>query len=516
MFPIWMILLAVAAAAAGLAVARLQSRRRTGNAKAEAERELAHARAEVEKIRRSAELEAREAAHMVRTQAGEVEKQVSIEVVRRRENVERREEHVGHDEQAATAREAELSKRENDIRSREGQARAWREEVLKIEENMSACMEKIAGDTREQIKRRLSESWIEEAKAQALARLRAVDASAQDPEQVRQAKRLLGIAIQRYQGHYLTERLLSNLALLPETAERVIGRDQRNLRAIEEQTGIKLTLAESGQAVRLEGLDGVAREAARRAIRKLEKDPKAGDKDPVALVKGIQQRLEQEIVELGKRAFHELEIPRAHPDIVKLVGRLQYRTSYTQNQWKHALEAGWLCGMIANEIGVDVRLGRRAALLHDIGKSLTHALDGSHAVIGADYARRLGELEVVANAIGAHHTEEPFNSSYAYITAAADALSGGRPGARREQSDNYIKRLQDLERIGLSFGGVVRADAVGGGREVRVYVRESEVSDQRAVEMVGEIARKISDEMTFPGQIKVTVIRQIEAVEYAS
>jgi ribonuclease Y len=376
----------------------------------------------------------------------------------------------------------------------------------------------LSTDSRsEQMKKRLGEAWIEEAKAQAAARMRAIEASTNDPEHVRQSKRIMGIAIQRYQGHYLTERLLSTLRLEPATLERVIGgADQRNLRVIEEITGIKMTLAETGESVRLEGLDGVAREVARRTIRKLEKDPKAAEKDPVQLVKGIQQRMEQEIVELGKKAFHELEIPRAHTDIVKLVGRLQYRTSYTQNQWKHSVEAGFLCGMIANEIGVDVKLARRSALMHDIGKSLTHELDGSHAIIGAEYARRLGELEVVANAIGAHHTEEPFNSTYAYITAAADALSGGRPGARREQSENYIKRLQDLERIGHSFPGVIRADAVGGGREVRIYVKESEVSDAKAKEMSAAIAKRISDEMTFPGQIKVTVIRQIEAVHFAS
>ncbi|MCU1280455.1 MAG: metal dependent phosphohydrolase, partial [bacterium] len=188
---------------------------------------------------------------------------------------------------------------------------------------------------------------------------------------------------------------------------------------------------------------------------------------------------------------------------------------YTQNQWKHAVEAAFLCGMMASELGLDIKIARRAALMHDIGKALTHAIDGSHAVIGADYARRLGEAELVANAIGAHHADEPCNSVYASLVAAADAMSGARPGARREQTDNYVQKLDDLERIGGGFAGVERAFAVQGGREVRIYVQEGRVSDERAVALSSEIARKISEEMTFPGQIKVTVIRELRAIEVA-
>jgi ribonuclease Y len=201
---------------------------------------------------------------------------------------------------------------------------------------------------------------------------------------------------------------------------------------------------------------------------------------------------------------------------VNLVGRLNYRTSFTQNQWKHAIEAAFLCGMMADELGLDEKLARRAALMHDIGKALTHELDGSHAVIGADYARRLGETEMVANAIGAHHTDEPFNSPYAYLVAAGDALSGGRPGARRQTDENYLTRIDDLERITRGFRGVSEAFAVQGGREVRIYVQEDRVDDLGAVTLSSEIASKISQEMRFPGQIRVTVIRELKAVEVAS
>jgi len=351
----------------------------------------------------------------------------------------------------------------------------------------------------------------------AAMRAAGIDANTADPEYGREAKRVMGIAIGRYQGHYLTERLLTRLPVLASTAEKLAAGGGTILHAIEEGANIKLTIDDSGEAIRLEGQDSVGREIARRVIRKIEKNAaRELDKNPPKFVLGVKEHLDREIVDLGKRAFQELEIPRAHPEIVKLVGMLNYRTSYTQNQWKHAVEASFIAGMVACELNLDMKLARRATLMHDIGKALTHAIDGSHAVIGADIARKLGEAEVVANAIGAHHGEEPCNSAYAHIVAACDAMSGGRPGARREQTDNYVTKLADLERIGGQFRGVDRAFAVQGGREVRVYVREGEVSDLGAVELSSQIAKQISDEMTFPGQIKVTVIRQIQAVAVAS
>jgi ribonuclease Y len=244
--------------------------------------------------------------------------------------------------------------------------------------------------------------------------------------------------------------------------------------------------------------------------------PEDAGRDPGAWVDAIRGQLEHEIQGLGRKAFSVLQIPRAHAEIVTLVGRLNYRTSYTQNQWLHAVEASFLAGMMASEMGLDLKLARRATLLHDIGKALTHEIDGSHAVIGADIARRLGEDEIVANAIGAHHAEEPANSVYAFLVAGADAMSGARPGARREHPEGYSTRLEDLERIGACYRGVERCFAVHGGRELRVYVREGEVSDLEAVELSSEIAAQISNEMTFPGQIKVTVIRSTEAISVAS
>jgi ribonuclease Y len=337
-------------------------------------------------------------------------------------------------------------------------------------------------------------------------------------EAARDAKRVMGIAVGRFSGHYLTERLHALIPFAPGvTAETVAGPADANLQAIGGVAGVTLSLVETRDAIRLEGLDGVGREVARRCLARIMRNPRLGA-DPAEVQRGareIAKQLEVELDDLGRRAFRALEIPPAHAEIVRLVGRLNYRTSYTQNQWKHAIEAGFLCGMMAEELDLDLKLARRAALMHDIGKALTHELDGSHAVIGADYARRLGESEVVANAIGAHHTDEPFNSPYAYLVAAADAMSGARPGARRQLDESYASRLEDLERITRGFRGITEAYAVQGGREVRIYVQEDRVDDLAAVELSSAVAKKISQEMRFPGQIRVTVIREFKATEVA-
>jgi ribonuclease Y len=381
-----------------------------------------------------------------------------------------------------------------------------------------AALERAAGETAAAARDAIVDGEVEDARLAAAQIVRAVEHAPLD-EAPRHARRVMGIAVGRFAGHYLTERLLSTLPLPPgHAADAVVGRDEANLRAIEAVAGVKLSLTDGHDAVRLEGLDGVGREVARRCLGRLMRDARlAADPGAVtAAARDVVAALERELDDLGRRAFATLEIPAAHREIVRLVGRLNYRTSYTQNQWKHAIEAAFLCGMMAVELRLDVKLARRAALMHDIGKALTHELDGSHAVIGADVARRLGEPELVANAIGAHHTDEPFGSAYAYLVAAADAMSGARPGARRATDESFVSRLEDLERITRAFRGIEEAYAVQGGREVRIYVQEDRVDDLGAVNLSSAVARKISEEMRFPGQIRVTVIREFKAVEVAS
>jgi ribonuclease Y len=490
---------------------------------------LEDARADAAAVRKAAEMGAASLRRAAETQASEEGLELlaaadravtekSEELARREERVSARDARAEDEGTELAGKQDALSVREREVDAKHNAAKDVRRTAEALLGDYLSALEKQAGATAHDVRAQLADGWIEEVRAEAAQRLRTLDQNTQDPEYGRQAKRIMGIAIQRYQGHYLTERLLSNIALPSGMAEKLSENDGLFLHAIEEGAGVKLELAETGEKVRLDSGDGVAREVARRALHRLIKGtaPRGIEREPKKWVEQLGVNLDREILDLGKRAFAELEIQRSHPDIVKLVGCLNYRTSYTQNQWKHALEAAFLGGMMASELGLDVKLARRATLMHDIGKALTHEIDGSHAVIGADYARRLGEVEVVANAIGAHHADEPPNSVYAFLVAAADAMSGARPGARREQTESYSTRLDDLERISAQFRGVDRAFAVQGGREVRIYVRENEVSDLDAVQLSGEIARKISGEMTFPGQIKVTVIRSVEAVDIAN
>jgi ribonucrease Y len=502
-----------------------QVRRAAGDAEAR----VVAAQAEAAAMRKAAE---RDAAAVVRTaetaarEAGLAERdRAETESTRRVENLARRRERTQLQitqaeqtvERAKAALDA-LDERSRAADQKRSEAQQQKNEADRARTDVAKALEERAGATATAVRGQLADTWVEEARAEGASKVRLIEQSGADPEWGRQAQRIMGVAAQRFSGHYLTERLLSNVPLPPGIAEILTADAGLVLNGIQEGAGVKMELNETGDKVRLDSGDGVAREIARRALAKIIKGtaPREAAKDPKKWVEQLGANLDREIMDLGKKAFSELEIPKAHAEIVKLVGRLNYRTSYTQNQWKHAMEAAFLGGMMAAELGLDVKLMRRATLMHDIGKALTHEIDGSHAVIGADYARRLGEAEIVANAIGAHHADEPPNSIYAYLVAAADAMSGARPGARREQTESFSTRVEDLERISGSFRGVDGAVAVQGGREIRVYVREREVDDLRTVELSGEIAQKISAELTFPGQIKVTVIRTVEAVEVAN
>jgi ribonuclease Y len=419
----------------------------------------------------------------------------------------------------AGAREAAEAQKKH-AKELEAEVARQRADIAELQRGARAALEREAGETDAQARGTIAEAELEDARVHAAQIVRSADHIPVD-EGGRAAKRVMGIAVGRFSGHYLTERLHSLIPFAPgltaEVLQSILGPGEANLEAIGAVAGVTLTLVETRDAIRLEGLDGVGREVARRCLARIMRNPRLGA-DPAEVQRGareIAKTLEGELDDLGRRAFRALEIPAAHAEIVRLVGRLNYRTSYTQNQWKHAIEAGFLCGMMAEELDLDLKVARRAALMHDIGKALTHELDGSHAVIGADYARRLGESEVVANAIGAHHTDEPFNSAYAYLVAAADAMSGARPGARRQLDESYASRLEDLERITRGFRGITEAYAVQGGREVRVHVQEDRVDDLGAVELSNAIAKKISQEMRFPGQIRVTVIREYKATEVA-
>ena len=519
--------LALAAALIAATVAYLLVARRGGR---EAARVLAAGKAEAAALVAAARLEAqatRAAADREVREAGLAERErVEGELTAASQSVLDRAQAVAAAEAALAVRADELDARVSGLEAdeRERQARADRArglegDVERKQREARALLEARAGASARQVVDELVASWSVEAEAEAAARIRGVEPMASDPATDREARRLLELASSRYQNHFLTERNASTLRVEPHVMETMTREGGALHAALEEIAGVKLLLADGEAVIRLDGQDPLGKEIARRAVARLMKKPESAGEavaTPRVWTERLRDQLDTEVRTLGKKAFQVLGLPRAHPEIVQLVGALNWRTSYTQNQWLHAVEASFLAGMMAAELGLDEKVARRATLMHDIGKALTHKIEGSHAVIGADIARRLGEPELIANAIGAHHLDEPFNSAYAYLVAAADAMSGARPGARREATEGFSTKVEDLERIGTSYRGVDEAHAVHGGRELRVYVREREVDDLGVVELSSDIAARIADELTFPGQIKVTVIRSFEAVATAS
>ncbi len=514
-----LVVAALIAMRASAAEAARQTRRVVDEARAEAAAATVAAELSAAAERKAAEAAARAEALEVRTGADEALAREAAAADRRAEELARRQAELAAREDALEQQEEQLAAAQREVQSRRDRASGVERDAHRKLESARAELEARAGVGSGELVARLGRARLDEARARGAAQLRAIDQSAADPAHDREARRVMEVASARYQHHYLTERSASNLRIGAELVAILLDNGGALHGALERAAGVQLLVNDEKDAVRLDGLDGVGKEFARRAIGKLVKKPETIDdarKDPEGWAARGREHLTQEIRALGKRAFQVLGIPKAHPEIVELVGALNFRTSYTQNQWWHAVESSYLAGMMAAELGLDEKLARRATLMHDIGKALTHKIEGSHAVIGADIARRLGESELVANAIGAHHADEPFNSVYAYLVAASDAMSGARPGARRELAEGFTAKIEDLERIGRERRGVAFAHAVHGGRELRVYVREREVDDLAVVEMTSEIASQISEEMTFPGQIKVTVIRAFEATATAN
>jgi ribonuclease Y len=510
---------AILAARIAAAEAARTARRALDGARAEAAAQVKAARLEAAAHQRAVETAARAEVLEARTAADEAVARAEATADRRADAVAR--DHAALDAQhdAIEQRDAQVSQTQRELQSRRDRAQGLERDTERRIASARGDLEARAGVRGTELIAQLSQAWLDEARARAADAVRAIDATAADPAHDREARRVMEIAASRYQHHYLTERSASNLRLGHELVAVLLDGSAALHGALERVSGVQLQVNDEKDAIRLEGLDGVGKEMVRRAINKLIKKPETLDdarRDPEGWATRNRDHLLQEIRTLGKRAFQTLGIQKAHPEIVELVGALNFRTSYTQNQWWHAVEASYLAGMMAAELGLDEKLARRATLMHDIGKALTHKIEGSHAVIGADIARRLGEPEVVANAIGAHHADEPCNSVYAYLVAASDAMSGARPGARRELAEGFTAKIEDLERIGLARRGVAFAHAVHGGRELRVYVRERDVDDLTVVEMSTDIANQIAEEMTFPGQIKVTVIRAFEATATAN
>jgi ribonuclease Y len=412
-------------------------------------------------------------------------------------------------------RDSDLGRREAALKSREKSIEDKSVECDRQVDEARKQLEQVAGMTREEAKRNLIDQMVEEAKHDSAKRIRVIEEGAKE-EAVRKGQKIIALAIERLAGDFVAERSVTVVALPnDELKGKIIGREGRNIRALEAATGIDLIVDDTPETVVISGHNPIRREVARLSLEKLISDGRIHPGRIEEVVRKSEQELEEAIREAGQKAIFDVGVHGVHPEIIKLLGRLKYRYSYAQNVLLHSIEAAFICGMMASELGLNEKQARRAALLHDIGKAVDHEVEGSHAIIGAELARKYGESPKIVNAIAAHHEDVKAETILAPLVDAADALSGARPGARREMMESYVRRLEELERITNSFKGVEKSYAVQAGREIRIMVQHEIVSDDEASRMAREIARKIETEMTYPGQIKVTVIREMRSVDYA-
>lgn len=485
------------------------------DAERRAERLIAEAEKDANQKREAAEQEARAITE-------KAEKTLEVEVKEKRRELEKLEDRLQKREEKLDERALELDRKQSNLLEEDKRLQSQRQSVedrqknLKeredsLHERVEAIAQLSAEDAREQV----IASIMEQARLDAAREARQVEEQALE-EADKRAKKVLAVAIQRYAGEYVTERCVSVINLPNDDLKgRIIGREGRNIRAIEAATGVDFIVDDTPEAITISCFDPVRREIARQSVERLIADGRIHPSKIEEVVEKVRTEIDQTIREYGERAVFELGLTGLHSEIVRMMGRLKYRTSYGQNIWSHSIEVGFLCGMMAGELGLNVKLARRAGFLHDIGKAMDHEQEGGHAIIGANFCKKYGEDELVVNAIAAHHDEVKPASVIAHLVIAADALSGARPGARREILESYVKRLEDLERISCDFPGVERSYAIQAGREVRVIVEHGRVNDDQASQLSREIARRIEQEMTYPGQIKVTVIRETRATEIA-
>ncbi|MDX6258123.1 MAG: ribonucrease [Frankiales bacterium] len=477
---------------------------------------------DAESIRRQAEITASNAALEARRSLDDELRALADESHTLRLDLERREQRIGEREtrlDEETRRVEDESRRvqarELDLAAQESQLRALRAELQDVEAERKLILERVAGLTAAEAKSELVHGIENQAKREAAIIVRDIETEARDTGEER-ARKIVTLAIQRVASDQTAESVVSVVHLPSDDMKgRIIGREGRNIRAFEQVTGVNLIIDDTPEAVLLSSFDPVRRETARLVLEKLVLDGRIHPQRIEEMYERSKGEVEALCVRAGEDALVDLGITEMHPDLIALLGRLRYRTSYGQNVLKHLIESAHLSGIMAAELGLPPALIKRGTLLHDIGKALTHEVEGSHALIGAEVARRYGEHEDVVHAIEAHHGEVEVRSVEAVLTQAADAISGGRPGARRESLESYVKRLERLEEIATSKPGVEKVFAMQAGRELRVMVLPDAVDDIQAQVIARDIAKQIEDELTYPGQIRVTVVRESRAIEHA-
>ena len=498
----------VAGVAIGFVVRMSVARNQAQSAESRAQKVVLEAEREAERL-------TREALAGVKDEVGGLRRETEEELRSRREEVKRQEERLTQKERSVDAKLDENERRSEELNDRDEKLKLVRQQLEQAATQHRAALEKIAQMTAQEAREALRGQVVEEAKREAMSTVREIEQRAREEGEER-ARKIVTIAIQRVASEQTSESTLSVFSLPSEDMKgRIIGREGRNIRAFEATTGVNLIIDDTPEAVVLSSFDPVRRETARMTLEKLVQDGRIHPARIEETYERSQKEIEERIKRAGEEAVIDVGITDLHPEMIRLLGRLQFRTSYGQNVLKHLVESSHIAAAIAAELGIDPTVPKRGALLHDIGKAVTHEIEGSHAIIGAEIARRMKESPEVVHCIESHHGEVEQRTIDAVIAQIADGISGGRPGARRESLETYVKRLERLEEICTGYAGVEKVYAMQAGREVRVMVKPEDIDDLTAQVMARDIAKQVEEELQYPGQIKITVVRETRSVEYA-
>lgn len=484
------------------------------NIEEEQTRLIEEARAKAASLLKEAKLEAKSRLLEMKSDFDSETEETRAELKKEERRLSKKSEKLDSQEEQLAKREQTLQRKESEIQKKLESATHKENHYSELLEETKRELEKVSGLTLEEAKELLLKTIEEDVKHEGAKLIKKITSEARENAD-KEAKKIISTAIQRYAGDYVAERTVS-VVHLPgdEMKGRIIGREGRNIRALEAATGIDLIIDDTPEAVILSGFNPVRREIARLSLEKLISDGRIHPARIEDVVQRATEEVDLAIKEAGEQAAFDLGVHGIDPELIKVIGKLKFRTSYAQNVLQHSVEVAFLAGAIAAELNLDFKLAKRMGLLHDIGKAVDYEVDGAHAIIGAKLAKKYGEIDSVVNAIASHHEDQMPETVYDYIVQAADALSGARPGARKESLENYIKRLEDLEKIANSFDGVTNTYAIQAGREIRVITESEKISDEEAMLLSRSIARQIEENLTFPGQVKVVVIRETRAVEY--